>query len=464
VPARELEPGITLGRYVIATLLGQGAMGTVYRAHDVELRRDVALKVVRQPGDQAPSDAQRARQRIFREARAAAALEHPNVVRVYDAGEIDEIAFVAMELVVGRSLRSFVGHPEVSVAQRCSWLTDVAKALVAAHARGIVHRDVKPDNVMVGSDGIVKVLDFGIARAMPHAQLQEPATVTEQGFFIGTPAYMSPEQLRGEAIDERADQFAWGVMAFELLSGTTPWTGEGSMLALVSRMLSVPAPALSGLLPEVSLEVESVIGRALSRDASHRFPSMAALLEAFAPASASSAAPPLAAPVGPTATTVDSSAPSIESGTRMRDITILTNMAFGTIGDLVVAFMNEKAPTDAEHIASLPIFRRAVSGEIRKNLTVTMGGVPSAYQRKSYNETLAGYELPTAVVSDRGIVRRTTAVLSWFNSKIRSFSRAEMEQALVFLGVPRADWAEVLARIELFESQLVRAGRRQRPR
>ncbi|MFT3766397.1 MAG: serine/threonine-protein kinase [Minicystis sp.] len=243
--------GRQLGRYRVQAKLGEGGMGVVYDAKDEVLGRHVALKVV---SGVLQGDGER-RLRFAREARAAAAFTHPNAVAIFDAGEIDGVAFIAMELVEGRSLRSFVGAADVGVADRIRWLADVARALAAAHRLGIIHRDIKPDNVMVRNDGQAKVLDFGVAGftepdagALAATLDVTPARLTTDGVRLGTPLYMAPEQLQGNPLDARADQFSWGVVAYELLSGRLPWKGEAIQIALQNphRHAAPAAHALPG--------------------------------------------------------------------------------------------------------------------------------------------------------------------------------------------------------------------------
>src|SRR5687768_12988373 len=246
-----LRPGDKFDRYTIEDTLGEGGMGVVYRALDAKLERKVALKVLRNEKAASDSDDTRGRAvaRMLREARAAAALSHPNAVHIYDVGEHDGTPYLAMELIEGTSLRSFIGA-DVPLATRLRWLGDIGKALSAAHKAGLVHRDIKPENVLLRSDGGLKVLDFGIARSVrirpapdpsapqargygrrPHLDGPAPiadqvSTLTAPGSLPGTPAYMAPEQIRGDPLDGRADQFSWGVLAYELLSGKLPF-GEG---------------------------------------------------------------------------------------------------------------------------------------------------------------------------------------------------------------------------------------------
>src|SRR6186713_948665 len=215
-----LKAGDTFERYTIEALIGQGGMGCVYRAYDPRLDRRVALKVISQ--DSAPAAANA---RLVREARAAAALDHPNAVAIFDVGEFGGAPYIVMELVEGRTLRRAPGDAALPVPTRVAQLADIARALAAAHKRGLVHRDIKPENVMVRDDGMVKVLDFGIARrtggTVDPRSATEPAlqTLTVEGVKLGTPVYMAPEQIRGDELDGRTDQFAWGVLAYELLAG-----------------------------------------------------------------------------------------------------------------------------------------------------------------------------------------------------------------------------------------------------
>jgi tetratricopeptide (TPR) repeat protein len=295
-PPRPLGPGDNFDRYEIQAVIGEGGMGRVYRAFDPRLQRVVALKVLRRgAGDTNGA------QRMVREARAAAALNHPNAVAVFDAGEHEGTAFIAMELVPGRSLRRCIEDAEsapIPLDLRIQWLGDVARALAAAHRRGIVHRDVKPENVVVREDGVVKVLDFGIARRV-HAPGAPGAgaygdTITQDGTLVGTPLYMAPEQLLGETIDQRVDQFAWGVLAYELLTGGRPW--GGSDVRAIAAILQHPAPPLGDRAGGAPPRVETTILRALAKRPADRFASMDDLRVSFEGdgAAPSSNAPPSA--------------------------------------------------------------------------------------------------------------------------------------------------------------------------
>ena len=307
-----LQPGDRIERYVIDAPLGQGGMGEVYRAHDSRLQRSVALKVLAaSTGETAPTPGRPTSEgatRMLREARSAAALEHPNVVAIYDVGEVNEpeslrgTMFIAMELIKGKTLRESILDARVTLATKLRWLADVARALAAAHDKGLVHRDVKPENVMIRDDGVVKVLDFGIAKKTgTHV---DPTSSTErfvvpttaEGTLIGTPMYMAPEQLRGEPLDGRTDQFAWGVMAYEMLTGRLPWSVDGGAIMLVSQILSAQPASLEEK-AGIPANVADLVMRALAKERDSRFPTMGALLEALEVPASSSQAKSVAMPL-----------------------------------------------------------------------------------------------------------------------------------------------------------------------
>jgi serine/threonine protein kinase/tetratricopeptide (TPR) repeat protein len=269
-----LEPGTVFGRYRIDSKLGEGGMGQVYRAHDTLLRRKVALKIL---AGNATVDVDNSA-RFLREARAAAALNHPNIVAVYDVGEVKGAPFIAMELVEGRLLRVCVGDSSVPIERRVRWLVEMADALGAAHESGFVHRDLKPENVIVCDNGSTKLLDFGIAKRANKDAPEAPASEresfrTQVGHVIGTPRYMSPEQRRGDPLDGRSDQYAWGLLAYELLSGVYA-RGDDS---------GETPPALNERNAAIPLPVAAAVAKAMASGPELRFASMAEIVRSIEP-------------------------------------------------------------------------------------------------------------------------------------------------------------------------------------
>jgi serine/threonine protein kinase/tetratricopeptide (TPR) repeat protein len=266
--------GNRLGHYLVLEKLGSGGMGDVYVAEDTTLNRRVALKFIRS----GVADARESRGRILREARAAAALNHPNIVHVYSVEEADDLVFITMELVHGRSLRQLLGTggTGLPLAQTISFATQMAEALSCAHAAGIVHRDLKPGNVMVTDDERVKILDFGVAKVLARAATHdaEDSTTTGDdasvGHAVGTTGYMSPEQALGRTLDARTDLFALGVVVFEMATGRTPFQGE-TVAAVFDHLLNRRQPPLLTFNPTLPRSLEIIIDKALEKDPEHRY-------------------------------------------------------------------------------------------------------------------------------------------------------------------------------------------------
>ncbi len=273
--ARVLAPGATIGRYVIEELLGRGGMADVYAARDTTLDRPAALKILR------GETSDEARRQLRRVAKLAARFEHPGSVVVYDVGEAAGVGFIAMELVRGVPLSELVGDADVPLARRARWMVSAARVLAAAHASGLVHRDVKPTNLMIRDGGDVKILDFGVARATAApSRPGEPST--SGGSFVGTLRYAAPERFAGGPVDGRADQFSWGVTAWELFAGRHPFE-EGDALDAVGRMLGVGIGALSEAAPDVPPEIAAVVDRAVSRRPEDRFATLDEAADALEP-------------------------------------------------------------------------------------------------------------------------------------------------------------------------------------
>jgi TolB-like protein/tRNA A-37 threonylcarbamoyl transferase component Bud32/cytochrome c-type biogenesis protein CcmH/NrfG len=261
--------GETLGHYHILGKIGAGGMGEVYRARDSKLGREVALKVL--PPDMARDPERLAR--FQREARAVAALNHPHIVTIYSVEELDGVHFLTMELVEGQSLDRRISENGLPLDQIVEIASALADALAAAHEKGIVHRDLKPANVMVTGDGRVKVLDFGLAKDV-SAEKSGDATLTsaghtQAGMVMGTPAYMSPEQISGRVLDHRTDIFSLGVVLHEMATGKRPFEGTSSA-ELVSAILRDAPPSITDLRADLPMDLARIIRRCLEKDPRHR--------------------------------------------------------------------------------------------------------------------------------------------------------------------------------------------------
>lgn len=260
--------GRTLGHYRVQEKLGEGGMGVVYRAHDEQLHRDVALKVL--PAGTFRDGAARAR--LLREARAAAALNHPSICTIHEVGEADDQAYIAMELVEGQPLSVRVAAGALPTAEVLRYGLQLAEALAHAHERGMVHRDLKCGNVLITPEGRAKVLDFGLATSSTREDLAEATTspqtpLTQPGPLAGTLAYMAPEQLRGQPGDTRSDVWALGVVLYEMAAGTRPFHGQTSF-ELSSAILNQPSPPLA---VGMSVELRAVIERCLAKEPGQRY-------------------------------------------------------------------------------------------------------------------------------------------------------------------------------------------------
>lgn len=264
-----LEPSRMLKQYRIVAPLGEGGMGEVYLAEDTALGRKVALKVLRGDGDDEPGRLRR----LIREAKATSALNHANIAQIYELGEADGIHFLVLEYVKGQTLRS--SH-EVPLPRLIDIAIDVARGLTAAEAAGVLHRDLKPGNIMVDESGHAKILDFGIAR-IQRIQDETVTQLTRAGAVVGTVAYMSPEQLLGRDLDCRSDLFSLGVVLYEMASGKAPFQAATMPEMLVKIIHEAPAPlALAD--PVDGPQFAAIVARCLQKDRAHRYPSASALL------------------------------------------------------------------------------------------------------------------------------------------------------------------------------------------
>jgi eukaryotic-like serine/threonine-protein kinase len=424
-----LAPGQTFGRYVVEELLGAGGMGQVYRAHDTVLHRHVALKLLLdEQGD--PAQWEEAKARMLREARSAAALQHPSAVAIFDLGTIDGTPYIAMELVPGQALRDYVSDTSVPWERKLRWMVDVASALAAAHAAGLVHRDVKPENILVRPDGRVKVLDFGIARRT-SAQGSDatvaagtPTTqITGAGTILGTPRYMPPEQIAGRPLDGRADQFAWAVTTYELLAGSAPWPEKTDALATAAAILTETPPPLLTAAPQLPLAVTQAIDRALSKRPDDRYPSMddlVAELDGFA------------APVVPAGPNSNPSLSNRPSGRRAVDAFAPTQ----TRPETGKALATDRAGTTVQHAkrrswvlqAAAALAVLALGGGLVARWRTSPPAAP-APAASSAPPPLALTDLPRPATANAAALALYVAGLQALHDDNRDFARAQLRKA-----------------------------------
>ncbi|MEO8054237.1 MAG: serine/threonine-protein kinase [Acidobacteriota bacterium] len=308
--------GRTLGRYRLESVLGRGGMADVWRAVDVKLARTVAVKVIHASYAEDPHFAER----FLREARVVASLEHPNILPVYDFGEEDGMPFLVMPHLAGGTLRERLRGAPAPPGLAAAWIGQLADALDAAHAAGVLHRDVKPANVLLGKDDRVFLADFGIAK------MAETATgLTATGIVVGTPLYMAPEQAQGRPASPATDRYALAVVAYEILAGRPPFEGDNP-LSLMHQHVSNPAPALSSRVGGLPAGLDAVLAAALSKDPAYRPPTCRAFADAvaaFLPTGAMPAAGAAARGRAPAATT----APTVIRTTAARRPPSLTSDA-----------------------------------------------------------------------------------------------------------------------------------------
>src|SRR5205814_1265640 len=272
--------GKVIGHYRIESLIGAGGMGEVYLARDERLGRKAALKLL--PDSLTTDETQLSR--FKNEARSASALNHPNILTVYEIGTEGNRQFIATEFIEGMTLRASLARGRINLHAALEIAMQVASALAAAHEAGVVHRDIKPENIMLRPDGYAKVLDFGIAKLTEQRLASDDDTgettavlQTRLGLVLGTAHYMSPEQARGQKVDARSDIWSLGVVLYEMVGGSPPFRGETPSDCIASILTTEPPP-LSGVLPDVPLKLESILEKALRKNSDERYQTIKEML------------------------------------------------------------------------------------------------------------------------------------------------------------------------------------------
>ena len=358
--------GKTLKQYVISARLGEGGMGEVWLARDTTLDRDVALKIL--PGGQL--DVAIRRERFYREAKAASALNHPNIITIYEINSDQGIDFIAMEYVRGSTLASYMHAGGMRINTVEKFASQIAEAVGRAHRAGIVHRDLKPGNIMVTEDGLVKVLDFGLAKvtAPPDATVtpgaKTEAALTRAGTSVGTLGYMSPEQAIGDSVDARSDVFSFGVILYEMLSGRLPFTGK-TLSEVLRELHFTEPPKLEQLRPEVPARLRDVVTRALAKKPEDRYPNLTEVAVALGGGTSPSAAT-LSMPVP------SESASHIRSMRRVSRVPVLIGAMLCAIAGIVAWQWMGASPSpdrgsaEANADSSTPIERTRAAAELLK--------------------------------------------------------------------------------------------------
>ncbi len=258
------SPPSTLGRYKVLKELGRGSMGVVYLGKDPTIQRFVAIKTMRLDEIDDRDKLQEVKARFFREAESTGRLSHPNIVTIFDAGEKDDLGYIAMEMLQGTTLQQWSRKPNLQPLEKViSILATVAEAMDYAHQQGVVHRDIKPANIMLTTDEVVKIMDFGIAKMATSSK-------TQTNIVLGTPMYMSPEQIAGKKVDGRSDIFSLAVVMFELLTGRLPFAAD-NVSALLFAIAHTPHLSVNAIRPDLPPTIKGVLDRALQKDPVHRY-------------------------------------------------------------------------------------------------------------------------------------------------------------------------------------------------
>ena len=333
------------GRFELQDLAGSGGMSSVYRARDTVLERTVAIKILHEHYSDDPEYVERFR----REARALAQLNHPNIVTVIDRGEFEGRQFIVFEHVEGENLKELIDREgQLPVDRALALVHQVARGLAFAHEHGVVHRDVKPHNVLIDSDGVAKVTDFGIARSLGPAD-----GLTETGTLLGTSEYIAPEQASGRRVDERSDQYSLATVLYELLTGAPPFTGDNFM-AVAMKHVQEPVPSVREARSDVSPRLDAIVSRAMAKRPEDRFPTTEAMMAALEAARADTDGPVVPGPVTTSDDGVTESIPvpgplppSIQRSRRRFPLPILIGLVLVGMAALVIALVIAGGGTDS---------------------------------------------------------------------------------------------------------------------
>ncbi len=380
--------GKTVQNYRIVEIVGQGGMGTVYKALDLRLNRHLALKFLLP--ERVTADRKR---RFFQEAKAASALNHPSIVHIYDIGQWEGADFIAMEYVEGRTVQQMLRDGPMQIDDALRYSIQVADAMSVAHAANIVHRDLKPANVMVTARGLVKILDFGVAKlnepAVPARSEERPPSAetqtyvdvnqTMEGMVVGSPAYMSPEQATGKPVDARSDIFEFGVLLHEMLTGQAAFSG-GTKLEVLSAILRTDPARPSSINPNVTPELEWVIAHCLRKDRERRFQSMSevkvALDDLRTETSVSGFRPPVLPPPQVTASSVSTTAVPVQRRIWIWGLATALGLGLATAGAFFL--LRSKQPSPATN--ALPVISRVTTeGGLSVDPAISPDGKMLAY-------------------------------------------------------------------------------------
>ena len=360
-----LAPGSHLGPYRIAALLGAEGMGEVYRAQDERLGREVAVKVLRQEGIADPD-----RQRRFAlEARAASSLNHPNILTVYDVGMEQGTPYIVTELVSGEPLKAVIARGPVPLKKTLDLAIQAAAGLAAAHQAGIIHRDINPANIMVTGQGLVKILDFGLAKSVRREATAAGADSghTAPGFVVGTATYMSPEQVKGEPLDHRTDQFSFGLVLYEMISGQVAFA-RSSAINTMAAIVEERARPLAELNPAVPQPLRWCVERCLEKDRDGRYASTADLQRELET---------IRAHVDEIASGAPGPAPERKPSRRSKVVPILVGLAGLAIG--VIGTGELLIPPSATSLAASHIRPVTISGEVAHSPVFSNDGKSIAF-------------------------------------------------------------------------------------